>query len=62
VYRNLGSPGDFDGTYVVYEAAQLSPVPIPKVGQKVGLRIRLIDPATGYAGMAETQLCVPTFS
>jgi hypothetical protein len=62
VYRNLGSPGDFDGTYVTYKPAQLSPVPLPKVGQKVGLRIRLIDPATGYAGMAETQLCVPTIN
>ena len=62
VYRNLGIPALLAGTYVVYTPAKLSPVPIPIVGQLVGLRIRLIDPATGYAGMAETQLCVPNIA
>jgi hypothetical protein len=61
IYRNIGPPSFGYPPYAVWQASSLWPIKVPAPGQNVSARVRLIDPATGYASMPETVLLTPTF-
>jgi hypothetical protein len=60
-YRNLGTLDETGSDSVIWGPTQFAPVGNIAVGQQCGLRIRLVDPATGYAGAAERALCTVTY-
>jgi hypothetical protein len=54
LYRSVGTPtGPYSvGAYwLVFTGGK---VPLPAVGAQIGIRLRLVDPSTGYASAAET--------
>lgn len=56
LYRSIGPAAAWGTYYATFGIDSRWPSPVPAPGQQVGIRCRLVDAATGYASMPETQL------
>jgi hypothetical protein len=61
IYRNIGTSNGTLSNFAFWYPSALWPSKVPVPGQNIGVKVRLVDPATGYASMPETVLIAPTF-
>jgi hypothetical protein len=61
VYRCIG-PSEYPSPpYAVWGVSALWPKKVAVPGQNIGIKVRLIDPATGYGSTPETVIITPGF-
>jgi hypothetical protein len=61
LYRNLGPAITTYSPNVAWLPDSRWPAKVPVPGQNVSAKVRLVDPASGYASMPETVLVTPQF-